>query len=89
MRLVNGAFSSFAAGLLTASRPLAGDKTRNFLHGLITFLLGALALLALSMLLPDSLGDPTRDFLCWGLVGAIAAMALLAIVKVLEGLLDC
>lgn len=89
MRLVNGVFSSFAAGLLTASRQSAGNNTRHFLRRLVIFMFGAVALLALSMFLPDSLGDPTRDFLCWSLVGAMAVMALFAVVKVLEGLLDC
>ncbi len=88
MTIASGHSGDLVSGSIPRAARLSG-QTRNAVPRLaVLALVAALALFAVSLLLPDNLSQIALDLMSWCLVGALAAGVLLASVKVLEGVLD-
>ncbi|MES2191421.1 MAG: hypothetical protein V4454_14975 [Pseudomonadota bacterium] len=88
MTIASGHSGSLASTSTPRSTGLSGHA-RNGAHRLaVLALLAALALFAVSILLPDNLSQIALDLMSWCLVGALAAGILFAGVRLLESILD-
>ncbi len=88
MTIASGHSGNLASASISRSAGLSG-RARNGAPRLAAFaLLAALALFAVSLLLPDNLSQIALDLMSWCLVGALAAGVLFASVKLLESILD-
>lgn len=87
MTIASGHSDNLATSISRSTR-LSGHASDSAPR-LATFaLLAALALFAVSLLLPDNLSQIALDLMSWCLVGALAAGVLFASVRFLESILD-
>jgi hypothetical protein len=88
MKIAGGHPADLVQGTLPRTAPRTGQAHHKLPAIVGMALLAALALFAVSWLLPENLSQIALDLTSWCLVGALAAGTLFASVKLLESVLD-
>lgn len=65
-----------------------GGREVDYLEIFLVLVMGATALLAFSLLLPEQTAHVAQELIGWCLAGAMAVLALFVAARVLEGLMD-
>ena len=88
MTIASGHSGSLTTTATPRSTSLSGHARKGAPRLAAVALLAALALFAVSILLPDNLSQIALDLMSWCLVGALAAGVLFASVRLIESVLD-